>query len=120
MSYHQKWTSRTDQASLLLDISSWLTALGAVHLTCLQQLFQEFSWLLQPISYWYLMDHYSWISFITIGSGKSNGSSPVSMVGKNGQNRQNYLKVLNPLFKAKMTEILSKTLTISFSAGDRS
>lgn len=119
MFYHQKSTSHTDQASLLLDIPSWPTALGAVHLTYPQQLFQEFSWLLRSISYWFLMDHYSWISFITIGSGRSDGSSLFSMVGKNDQFRQNYLKVLNPLFKAKMSKIFSKSPTISFSAGKR-
>lgn len=42
------------------------------------------------------------------------------MVGKKRQNRQNYLNVLNPLFKAKMNIILSKILTISFSAEDDS
>lgn len=119
MSYHQKSTFHTDQASLLLDIPSWPTAPGAAHLTFPQQLFQEFSWLLRPISYWYLMDHYSWISFITTGSGKSNGSSPFSMVGKNRQNRQNYLKVLNPLFKTKINKILPKSPTIFFCAGER-
>ncbi len=120
MSCPQKSTSRTDQASLLLSIPFWSSVPESCHLTFLQQLFQEFSWLLRLISYWCLMDHYSWISFITIGSGRSNGSSLFSMVGKNEQFRQNFLKALNPLFKAKMNDLLPKVFAISSCAEDDS